>query len=324
MAELSWQMASLETIRTPDEVAASALRMAAIVFLSLKVAGERDPELLLEGLGNIARELLSAQHACVVILDQEAPTTGGRAYVVSVLRVGCVRAQTILRSGPLADMLVARMALRQGDATWESLGLDLLAGDGHLSSLLGVPLFGSRRVRGVLLLANKLGADHFSDKDEELAGTFANHATLVYEKLEEQKRSDQELGASKEVFEALFELAPDAIVAANEAGRIVRVNVQTQSLFGYTREELVGQPVEILIPERLRGAHSGHREEYAAQPRRRGSANADRLYCHSRANGATVAITNEWEAPSVRDAMPKPGRNVEPERRAGAGRQGSR
>ena len=64
---------------------------------------------------------------------------------------------------------------------------------------------------------------------------------------------------SDAVFRALTESAPDGIVLVNQVGRIVLVNLQTEKLFGYSREELLGQAVEILIPERLRGRHRGHR-----------------------------------------------------------------
>ena len=70
-------------------------------------------------------------------------------------------------------------------------------------------------------------------------------------------------------FRGLVEAAPDAIVVADAAGRIVLVNAQTEILFGYSRDELLGQPVEILLPERFRGRHVGVREGYAAHPRTR-------------------------------------------------------
>ncbi|MGH9679966.1 MAG: PAS domain S-box protein, partial [Candidatus Acidiferrales bacterium] len=64
---------------------------------------------------------------------------------------------------------------------------------------------------------------------------------------------------SDAVFRALTESAPDGIVLVNDEGRIILVNLQTEKLFGYSREELLGRPVEILVPERLRGRHRGHR-----------------------------------------------------------------
>ena len=70
-------------------------------------------------------------------------------------------------------------------------------------------------------------------------------------------------------FRDLLEAAPDAMVIVDRAGYIALVNSQTQQLFGYTREELLGKPVELLVPEPYRGMHSAHRSGYFADPRRR-------------------------------------------------------
>ncbi|MBI1878168.1 MAG: PAS domain S-box protein [Chloroflexi bacterium] len=65
----------------------------------------------------------------------------------------------------------------------------------------------------------------------------------------------------------LLEAAPDAMVIINRAGEIVLINSQTEKLFGYTREELLGKPVETLVPERFRHIHPAHRTGYFAEPR---------------------------------------------------------
>jgi PAS domain S-box-containing protein len=70
-------------------------------------------------------------------------------------------------------------------------------------------------------------------------------------------------------FRELLDAAPDAILTVNPDGRIVFANARVEVLFGYSRDELIGHPVELLLPERLREKHVGHRADYLTQPRAR-------------------------------------------------------
>lgn len=72
---------------------------------------------------------------------------------------------------------------------------------------------------------------------------------------------------AEEKFRGLLEAAPDAIIIANEQGEITLINLQTEKLFGYTREELIGKPVEILIPADLHHKHVGERTQYFENPK---------------------------------------------------------
>ncbi len=88
---------------------------------------------------------------------------------------------------------------------------------------------------------------------------------------------EQHVGAQERVYPGfaqntiarLFEFSPDAILVSDENGVMRAANPRTEELFGYAREELIGQPVEMLVPARFRNIHPRHRENYGAHPRTR-------------------------------------------------------
>ena len=84
-----------------------------------------------------------------------------------------------------------------------------------------------------------------------------------------RKLAEETLRASEVRFRTLLESAPDAIVTVNRDGRITLVNAQAENHFGYAREELLGQPVEMLVPDALRSRHVAHRADYVIDPHTR-------------------------------------------------------
>lgn len=105
-----------------------------------------------------------------------------------------------------------------------------------------------------------LGAHHtaprkFSELDANFLTVIANSLAAAIVRTREEDK-----------FRLLVDSAPDATVIVDEEGRIVLVNALVSTLFGYSREELLGQPIEILVPERFRASHVGHRQRYLAAP----------------------------------------------------------
>jgi protein-histidine pros-kinase len=88
---------------------------------------------------------------------------------------------------------------------------------------------------------------------------------IITSTVQEIARTDD----SEAYFKHLLELAPDAMIIIDERGKIAIVNRQAEEMFGYTRREMLGQPVEMLLPDRLRRVHVGHRTGYALEPRLR-------------------------------------------------------
>jgi PAS domain S-box-containing protein len=100
----------------------------------------------------------------------------------------------------------------------------------------------------------------------------------VVRDVSEKKRAERALRQSEQELRSLFEYSPDVIVVSDRDGRIVRVNAQVENVFGYSRDELIGQPVEMLVPERYRNIHPRHRESYGSQPRVRSMGAGLELY----------------------------------------------
>ena len=110
------------------------------------------------------------------------------------------------------------------------------------------------------------------------------------------KQANKELGAARaelqklnETLTALFQSAPDAIVTVDADGRIERANDQAESMFGYTRQELIGQRIEMLIPARFQMQHAQHWKDYMLQPRMRAMGVGLELYGR-RKNGAEFPV----------------------------------
>jgi len=150
---------------------------------------------------------------------------------------------------------------QSGKATWIE---DLLgdsnfprapaAAGGGLHQAFGFPILFREEVTGV--------AEFFSREvrkpDHDLMAVFSALGSQIGQFIARKQ--------VEEKFRGLLESAPDAMVIVNKEGQIVLVNARTEMLFGYSREELLGQRVETLVPERFRSRHSGHRAGYTTDP----------------------------------------------------------
>src|SRR5262249_5670261 len=84
--------------------------------------------------------------------------------------------------------------------------------------------------------------------------------SLIVQDITERKQAEEK-------FRRMLESAPDAMIIVDQAGTIVLINTQTESLFGYPPAELLGRAVELLVPDRFRSRHPGHRAHFFTNPR---------------------------------------------------------
>jgi PAS domain S-box-containing protein len=207
-----------------------------------------------------------------------------------------LRAHTIDEQHPLVRPITNEIARRSiaANATLIVEGIgerdDLPASDFPLHAAEGVRAlaFTPLKARGEILgalIAGYRSPHHFTDEDKQLLEGLAALAALALD----NERLLETASAAEERFRLVVEAAPSAMVMVNDQGHIALVNEQTERLFGYKRTELLGQPVEKLVPERYGDVHPDHRAGFLQQPSAR-AMGAGRDLFGRRKDGSEVPI----------------------------------
>lgn len=146
-----------------------------------------------------------------------------------------------------------------------------------IRTALGFPVVSTRGTESVL--------EFFTTEAVEPAAVLLEaiaHVGMQLGATWDRLRAEESLAASERRVQSLVELAPDAMVVVNASGTIVLVNEQTETLTGYRRDELIGLPVDALVPDDLRFLHASERGRYLQAPRRRPMGAGRDLYLRRR------------------------------------------
>jgi PAS domain S-box-containing protein len=160
-------------------------------------------------------------------------------------------------------------------ATWGTLhGSSPFVGDSANESLLVLQAFMAVTAVTALAVAalvseRKRATDALQDAHDHLERRVVERTEAISRVNEALRGEIGERMNAEARFRNLLESAPDAMVIVNQAGEITLINSQTERMFGYSRNELIGRPVELLVPAALRSLHAAHRDDYYARPRPR-------------------------------------------------------
>lgn len=123
------------------------------------------------------------------------------------------------------------------------------------------------------------------DSDQQRTMTF-----MLLTDISQRVAAQQELAARERELDVLLDSAPDPMLVADADGKILRVNQEAERFFGYPRAELVGRPVEILIPQRFSHHHSKLRSDYFTKPQTRDIKSGRTLYAMLK-DGSEVPVS---------------------------------
>jgi PAS domain S-box-containing protein len=257
---------------------ALSLRLAALLELGLDLSRSSDPQRLLEYAVGAARKIIGANYAGAGTVSNGDPLL--RFFVTSGIdAVAAAKLSRPALAGAFREIAVNGKTIQAFSHDQELSRLALPGNHPTVRGFLGVPIPTGTRNYGLIYVANKLSGTEFSTEDVRFLITIAAKLAVAYENAlrlleirERTARLESEVAQrtlAEDRLRLLVETAPTGILICDEQGRITESNTQLQRMFGYTRKELLGEPVEMLVPEQHRGSHVGHRKGYVSSPETR-------------------------------------------------------
>jgi PAS domain S-box-containing protein len=172
-------------------------------------------------------------------------------------------AQMVLSGEPLRS--VYRIIARDGHTVWFHCDVKMVrTEEGRPWFVHGIAfdITDLKHAEGELQEAH----DELESRVEQRTKELAETNTMLQAEIVERARAEEALRQSEEQFRAAFEGAPNGMITVGRDSTILMANSRMEIIFGYAREELLGQPVEMLVPERFRGQHLRQRGDFFAKP----------------------------------------------------------
>jgi PAS domain S-box-containing protein len=254
-----------ERQQTQELLAMRLRQLEATRNVATEILQELDLTTLLNLITQQAVALIQAANAGAIYLwDEATHVLSPQAWTNVGEWLRAVRIQ--LGEGLVGTVAQRQEGLRVNDYARSPYVLpEFVEWTGHRAAM-AEPLLYRGRLAGVIAVVSGQPEQHyFTQQDQELLALFAAEAALAIAnaQLFDLVRTQEAM------FHGIFEASPDALVVVDRAGRIVRLNSQAEQMFGSAREELIGQPVEVLMPERCAVLHEQLRAGYFVAPRLR-------------------------------------------------------
>lgn len=241
--------------------------LAALHAVALDMGSQLDTSHLLQRGMAHATEILRADRGGGIYM-YEAATHALRLVEASGINAGRAGVTVPVGGGVAGRVFqTGQPLIIDNYANWEGR-LTVLVNDPP-SSVIGVPLLLEGHPVGTLNLFADSSRRTFDATDVHLAEMFAAQFMMTIRNTRLYEQVQRELGERKRAedkFRQLLASAPDAIVIVDSAGKVTLANAQFEMLFGYARDEILGQAVERFLPERFHAPHALHRAKYFDQP----------------------------------------------------------
>ncbi|WP_207221242.1 EAL domain-containing protein [Pseudoduganella lutea] len=250
-------------------------RMAALHELSLRLNGERDAAAMARRFCASASAILHADIVVLCLLDAHESAV----QHVEALGIDAALVQSVLvdRGAFPGAMMDRHDVLRRCRADGDMPALP--GGHPEVANLLGLAVRDQFHLYGWLYAANRRGAPCFDDADEQFIRMLAAQLAVAYENMNlyeviqrhaaqlqmeasARRSADAALRTSEARYRAMTQSAPDAIIGTDQDEHVLHFNRAAEAMFGYKEQEMLGQPITLLIAERSLPEHRERVQRY--------------------------------------------------------------